>query len=146
MLLSPSDHAVTQGSPAERRKFIDSVISQSSRTYLDVLLEYQKILRHRSALLARIREGDFVGSEEELEAWNQKLISTGEQIIKHRIEFLIEFESYVAESYKKIMGKTESPSITYVYLGGTESDNISLTFKEMLNEYKHDEKHVYYFI
>ncbi|MBT8378016.1 MAG: DNA replication and repair protein RecF [Ignavibacteria bacterium] len=139
VMLSPSDHAVTQGSPAERRKFIDSVISQSSRTYLDVLLEYQKILRHRSALLMRIREGDFADSEMELEAWNQKLMSAGEQIINHRVDFLKGFNSYVAESYNKIMGKMESPGITYLYLGGTKSDNISKTFKDMLSEYKVDE-------
>jgi DNA replication and repair protein RecF len=139
VMLSPSDHSITQGSPAERRKFVDSVISQSSKTYLDVLLEYQKILRQRSALLSRIKEGDVVNSKNELEAWNQKLISTGEQIIKYRIKFLEEFKSYISESYKKIMGKKESPNITYVYLGDLSDDNISTQFKELINEYREDE-------
>jgi DNA replication and repair protein RecF len=139
VMLSPSDHSITQGSPAERRKFIDSVISQASRTYLDVLLEYQKILRHRSALLTRIREGDPFNSKVELESWNQKLLSTGEQIINHRIEFLSGFKSYVSESYKKIMREEESPDITYVYLGGKESNSISRAFEDLLDENKDDE-------
>jgi DNA replication and repair protein RecF len=139
VMLSPSDHSITQGSPAERRKFVDSVISQSSRTYLDLLLEYQKILRQRSALLSRIREGDMVNSKNELEVWNQKLISTGEQIINHRIKFLKGFKSYISESYKKIMGEKESPNVSYVYLGGSKDENISGRFKELLDECREDE-------
>ncbi len=49
--LLQSDHAITQGSPAERRRFVDSIISQSSATYLKLLLEYSRTLRHRSSLL-----------------------------------------------------------------------------------------------
>lgn len=139
VMLSPSDHSITQGSPAERRKFIDSVISQSSKTYLDLLLEYQKILRQRSALLNRIREGDIVNSKNELEAWNQKLIATGEQVINHRIEFLRNFKSYISESYEKIMGQKESPDVTYIYLGSAEDKNIDDRFKALLDECRDDE-------
>jgi DNA replication and repair protein RecF len=139
VMLSPSDHSITQGSPAERRKFIDSVISQSSRTYLDVLLEYQKILRQRTALLSRIREGNMVNGKNELEVWNQKLISTGEQIINYRIKFLKDFKPYVSESYKKIMEEKESPDINYVYLGGFKDENIGGRFKELLDEFREEE-------
>jgi len=139
VMLSPSDHSITQGSPAERRKFVDSVISQSSRTYLDLLLEYQKILRQRSALLSRMREGGFVNRENELEAWNQKLISTGEQIINHRIEFLKDFKPYISESYKKIMEEKESPNIEYIFLGGFKEENIGGRFRELLDEFREEE-------
>jgi DNA replication and repair protein RecF len=139
VMLSPSDHSITQGSPAERRRFIDSVISQSSRTYLDLLLEYHKILRQRSALLTRIREGSMFDSENELGAWDQKLVSTGEQIINHRIRFLEDFKSYVSESYNKIMEQKESPKVTYMYLDGFEDKNISGRFNELLDEQKENE-------
>ena len=51
VVLTPSDHSITQGSPVERRKFIDSVISQSNENYLKTLLDYNKTLRQRSSLL-----------------------------------------------------------------------------------------------
>ncbi len=138
VMLSPSDHSVTQGAPAERRKFIDSVISQISRTYLELLLEYQKILRHRSALLTRMREDNIIVSGE-LDAWNKKVISTGEQIIKHRKEFLTEFKTFVSESYKQIMGEDETPEITYVYLDGNPEENIGNKFSEMLDDSREHE-------
>jgi DNA replication and repair protein RecF len=56
VVLTPSDHSITQGYPADRRKFIDSVICQASETYLKNLLDYNKTLRQRSSLLYRIRE------------------------------------------------------------------------------------------
>jgi len=42
VLLSPADHSITQGYPSERRKFVDSVISQSNKTYLETLIEYNR--------------------------------------------------------------------------------------------------------
>ena len=139
VMLSPSDHSITQGSPAERRKFVDSVISQASRTYLNLLLEYQKILRQRSSLLSRIREGDTLNSKNELEAWDQKLISTGEQIINHRINFLKGFKSYISESYEKIMENKELPDVSYIYLDSPEEVNLAGRFKELLDEHREAE-------
>jgi len=54
--LIQSDHAITLGSPSDRRRFVDSVISQSSHAYLEILLEYNKTLRQRSSLLSQIKE------------------------------------------------------------------------------------------
>jgi DNA replication and repair protein RecF len=139
VMLSPSDHSITQGAPAERRKFVDSVISQTSRTYLELLLEYQKTLRHRSALLARIREGGVINGEYELDAWNRKLISSGEQIIKYRKDFLSIFKTFVSESYYRIMEEKEPPNITYIYLGGRSEDDLVSRFSELLDEHKEDE-------
>jgi DNA replication and repair protein RecF len=139
VMLSPSDHSITKGSPAERRKFVDSVISQSSKNYLYVILEYQKILRHRSALLSSIREGVTINAEREIDVWNQKLVSTGEQIIKYRRKFLEDFKPYISASYGKIMGEKEPPDISYVCLGGLKDECIEDRFKELLLEYKEDE-------
>ena len=54
--LIQTDHAITQGAPSERRRFVDSVISQASHTYLELLLDYNKVLRQRSSLLSQIKE------------------------------------------------------------------------------------------
>ena len=53
VILTPADHSITQGSPSERRKFVDSVISQASKTYLRIFLDYNKTLRQRSSLLTK---------------------------------------------------------------------------------------------
>jgi DNA replication and repair protein RecF len=46
VLLSPADHTITQGYPADRRRFVDSVISQASRTYLNIIMEYNRLLKN----------------------------------------------------------------------------------------------------
>lgn len=138
VLLSPADHSITQGYSAERRKFIDSVISQASRTYLNLLIEYNRTLKQRSFLLNRIKEGsknDFL----ELNAWSEKLVSSGVEIIKHRAEFIEDFESYVKTSYKRILSGEEEPSIQYIYLDGKCSPVEQNCFLDILMQRKDEE-------
>ena len=73
--LIQSDHAITQGAPADRRRFVDSVISQASHAYLEILLEYNKTLRQRSSLLSQIKESRSINLFSQLEAWTEALIS-----------------------------------------------------------------------
>jgi DNA replication and repair protein RecF len=138
VLLSPMDHSITQGYPVERRRFVDSVISQSSRTYLTLLIEYNKILKQRTYLLNRIRESKNRETRE-LEAWNEKLINTGVEIIKHRKEFVSEFESYVSASYYKLLSNKEEPKIQYVSLNGNCSENLNDCFKQLIDLKTEDE-------
>ena len=139
VILTPADHAITQGSPAERRKLVDSIISQASGTYLEILLDYNRILKQRSIVLNRLRESFTNSSVAELEAWTEKLIENGVELIHHRIKFVDSFNKYVSDSYKKIIGDKENPSIQYSYLDDkTESETINL-FRSLINEKKDEE-------
>ncbi len=111
--LTLSDHSITSGSPSDRRRFVDSIISQSSGAYLKILLEYNRTLKHRSALLQKIKEDRSGLSETELDAWDETLVKLGSQIIKHRIAFAVEFDYYVKETYKRIMKEAETPELEY---------------------------------
>ncbi|GBD91736.1 DNA replication and repair protein RecF [bacterium BMS3Abin04] len=138
--LTQSDHFITAGSPSHRRKFIDSVISQSSETYLKMLLEYNKILRQRSSLLSKIKETKNPIFSDELEAWTKTLIKTGAEIIKHRLLFVKDFEKFVADSFKEIMEEKEIPKIKYMFLqNGDENINIEELFERLLIKKRHEE-------
>lgn len=137
--LIQSDHAITQGSPAERRRFVDSVISQSSHTYLEILLEFNKTLRQRSSLLSQIKESRNVNLFSQLEAWTEALITTGAEIIKHRIRFVKEFNSHVSEAYNHIVENAEEPLIVYNPLPELEEDNIPERFRMELEAMREDE-------
>ncbi|HVO74697.1 MAG TPA: DNA replication and repair protein RecF [Ignavibacteriaceae bacterium] len=139
VLLTPADHSITQGSPGDRRKFVDSVISQASDAYLKNLLDYNRTLRHRSSLLAGIKENRSSSSIEELEAWSEKLVKTGSELIRSRIKFVNEFDEYISVSYKRIMEDAEIPKLEYTYLASDsagdnlyESRNIEELFSETL--------------
>jgi len=146
VLLTPADHSITQGSPGDRRKFVDSVISQASDAYLKNLLDYNRTLRHRSSLLTSIKENRSRNSFDELEAWSAKLIQTGAELIRSRIKFANEFDEYISVSYKRIMEDEELPKIKYAYLPGetasdeiNEKTDIEERFSELLNGRREEE-------
>jgi len=139
VLLSPADHSITSGTPGERRKFIDSVISQASNMYLKNLLDYNRTLKHRSSLLTKMRENRNGISTEELNAWTHRLIETGTELIEHRISFIESFMDYVKESYKKIMNDEEQPGIEYYYLDGSDQKSIKEKFTNLIKEKREEE-------
>jgi len=139
VLSTPSDHSITQGVPGERRKFTDSVISQASNTYLQILLDYNRTLRQRSSLLQRIKETKNYALADELEAWTEKLLQSGLEIIKHRLAFIKNFHPFVRSSYYRIMGEDEKPKITYYFLSDNLEDDIENRFKSLLDERHNDE-------
>lgn len=139
VILTPSDHSITQGSPGDRRKFVDSVISQASDTYLKILLDYNKTLRHRSSLLTKIKEQKRHDLMIELNAWTDKLISSGIELIRHRIKFINEFRNFIKESYKIIMEGNEIPEISYTIFEGNPTEDIERGFKELLNKKREEE-------
>lgn len=132
--LTPEDHSITLGSPSDRRKFVDSVISQASRTYLNFLLEYNRILKSRAIVLNLIRERYQPTLIDELEAWTTSLVNTGQEIIKHRLSFISAFNSYLKDAFVKIMENDEKPAIDYVYLDGAGSKNILEKMQQMIKE------------
>jgi len=138
VLLSPADHSITQGYPAERRRFVDSVISQASRTYLNNLIEYNRTLKQRTSLLYRLREHNSKDFSE-LSAWNKKLVTGGVEIIKHRKDFVAEFETYISNSYRRILTGKEEPNIHYYFLDGTCQENLETCFEQLLNQRAEDE-------
>jgi len=140
VILTPSDHNITQGTPGDRRKFFDSIISQASQTYLQTLLDYNKTSRQRSSLLNQIKETGNRGLVEELGAWTEKLIITGTEIIKSRIKFLAEFQEYLNKSYNDIMNEYEEPAIEYEYLDKKkEMVDIEQSFRQIITTSLEDE-------
>ena len=139
VILTPADHAITQGSPAERRKFFDSVISQASNTYLEILLDYNRTLKQRSAVLNILKERRTKQLEDELDAWTEKLVDSGKELILYRSKFLEDFNLFVLDSYKKIVENKEIPSIDYLFLEGARTLDIKGSFEALLKD-KRDEE------
>jgi DNA replication and repair protein RecF len=139
VILTPADHAITQGSPSDRRKFVDSVISQASDIYLNTLLDYNKTLRQRSSLLFQIRENRNNHLIDELKAWTQRLIELGTRVIGYRIKFIKEFEAYVKDSYKDMMNDEEQAEIQYSFLEEYKGTNIEERFSDLISDRRDEE-------
>jgi len=112
VILSPEQAGITNGAPTERRKFLDLVIAQSSKVYLQELLEYRKILRQRNKILldAKLARRD---CSKILEPWNEALVETGSRLAQRRLLFIREFSRDIIQSYEIVAGKGELPGINY---------------------------------
>ncbi len=135
VFLSPENSNITFGGPAERRKFLDLVLSQSNQTYFDDLAEYRKIVRHRNKILsdARFLKNDPFPL---LEPWNEQLFRFGTRIMVRRRNFVNEFQDYIFSAYKKLVDLREVPSMEYIpsfKTGNLQNDELVLVdFKNEL--------------
>jgi DNA replication and repair protein RecF len=137
--LTPDDHSITQGSPADRRRFVDSVISQASKTYLRILIDYNKTLKHRAVVLSKLSERITPSLLDELDAWTENLINNGSEIILHRKIFIEKFNEYIKQSYFKIMGTAEVPAIRYQTIDITDSKDVKSKMANLLKEQRENE-------
>ncbi|HEY6951513.1 MAG TPA: DNA replication/repair protein RecF [Bacteroidota bacterium] len=112
VVLSPENSNVTSGTPADRRRFMDIVISQSSRPYLEDLMEYRRILRQRNRILLEGKTSQRLPVDV-LEPWNENLIKCGSRISHRRAQFVDEFSPYLVDAFVRIAENGERPAIQY---------------------------------
>lgn len=86
VLFGPWDMELISGSPSNRRKAVDSVLSQVDREYRRSLLSYEKGVRQRNKILERIRDENVPRSQ--LLFWDKLLIKNGDYISQRRREFI----------------------------------------------------------
>ncbi|MCE9597719.1 MAG: DNA replication and repair protein RecF [Spirochaetia bacterium] len=105
VVFSPADLQIVEGGPGERRKFIDATIASMDPAYLQNLIQYQKALRQRNALLKRIRERK--NSPQDLGIWNTRLVHFAELIWNTRADFLDKFHDAFTQALGQISGERD---------------------------------------
>lgn len=86
VIFLPQDLLLFSGPPAERRRFLDQLLSQVSPHYLADLAAYQKILQQRNALLRAVAEHG--QSADSLTPWDAQLSAYGSRITLARLELI----------------------------------------------------------
>jgi DNA replication and repair protein RecF len=112
VIISPADRDLILEGSVVRRKFIDGVISQSNKEYLQALINYNKVLGQRNALL-KYFAANHTFDNNTLSVYNEQLINYGELIFEKRKEFLKVFIPIFKEQYQAITGRTEHVDLTY---------------------------------
>ena len=113
VMVSPADHQLIEEGSDERRRFMDVVIGQRNRKYLDCLANYSALLKQRNALLKQYADSP-EPPHDLLEVLEWQMVEPAEYIYKTRTEFFKEFEPYFAEVYKLISGSAETPALRYI--------------------------------
>jgi DNA replication and repair protein RecF len=112
VIISPYDQDLIREGSESRRNFLDSMISQIDKQYLQNLSLYQRILAQRNALLKEALKTKNL-SFETLEIYNEQLNNYGEKIFKKRSFFLIEFSKKFEFWYEKITQNKEKVRLIY---------------------------------
>jgi DNA replication and repair protein RecF len=96
VIFSPADVSIVAGSPAERRRFLDIVLSLNAPGYLAALQRCRHTLRQRNAML-RAQAGAGL-----LEAWNAPLVEAGARVIWERARWTREHAAAFARRFEAV--------------------------------------------
>ncbi len=112
VMIAPDDVILISGGSEERRKFIDTILSQINRSYLQNLIDYNRILQQRNGLLKNSAE---TGRTDEslLEVLNEQLVGKGNALFSERKKFLDGFLVLTGQLYTQIAGSDDGLSLGY---------------------------------
>lgn len=125
VIITPNDILLLHDGSEERRKFIDGIISQVDKAYLNDVLLYNRVLEQRNKQLRLFAEHSYI-DDALLETYNALLVKHGEAIYQKRQVFLNEFVPTFNTFYQTIAQSTEEVSIDY------QSDLLTHNFGELL--------------
>jgi len=125
VIFSPETMEIITGSPQERRRFLDVMISQADRLYLDSLIAFEKARLERNNLLQMIREGR--SNRDELEFWNQELVGRGLEVTAGREKVINFLNKHILTFYRKVSGAKSELMVKY-------QRSAELNYRERLRE------------
>ena len=115
VMVSPNDQGIILGGSDVRRKFLDGVVSQTDKQYLEHLLQYQRALEQRNRLLKQFYE-ERRWDEASVSVWDEQLVRHGEMLYSGRREFMEGFRPLFEEYFGWITGGGEVGEVRYVQL------------------------------
>ena len=129
VMVSPYDISIIIEGSEERRKFIDNVISQTDTHYLDELINYNKVLANRNALLKLIADtGRYDPSL--LEVLDEQLTASGSVVFEKRKAFMETFTETFNQHYQYLSDNAEQ--VELIYESQLLQDDFSVLLKRSL--------------
>ena len=113
VMVSPQDSELVVEGSDERRKFMDGVISQYSKSYLEHLTQYNVLLKQRNALLKQYAEQPEQLPDTLMEVLEHQMVSHAMPIYQARVQFIEQFVSYFQQVYSAISNDKELVSLVY---------------------------------
>jgi len=112
VIISPSDRDLILEGSETRRKFMDGVISQSDKVYLQNLIKYNKVVSQRNSLL-KYFAANRTFDRDTLSIYNEQMNTLGTVIHQKRVEFIDSFLPIFKEQYQNISEKDEQIDLSY---------------------------------
>jgi DNA replication and repair protein RecF len=125
VMIAPDDVTLVQEGSEDRRRFLDTTLSQISAEYLQNLLKYNGLLKQRNALLKLFYEQRRFDPDL-LEGIDRQMPEPAALLFQHRQQFVNRLKPYFSDFYAAISGSRESVDVAY------QSDLGSGDFAEIL--------------
>lgn len=137
----PNDIELVKGEPKERRRFFDRAIYSINSSYLDIYLNYYKVLKNKNRLL--IENHTF----SEIEPWIMKQSEIGVEMYLLRLKIVKEIIPIIQETFNLITKRDDVIDIIYTPTGikieeliDTDPVSIKKIFVDRLKESYEKEK------
>jgi DNA replication and repair protein RecF len=131
VIISPADLSLIIEGSEERRKYINSVISQFDKLYLDELIRYNRILAQRNKLLKDFAERRNF-SEDLIEVIDVQLAQLGNVIFQKRNSFVEKLIPIFQKYYSIVSGDSEH--VKLVYQSHLDKENYSDLLKDSISK------------
>jgi DNA replication and repair protein RecF len=112
VLFLPEDIELVTGAPSVRRRYLDIALCQIDPVYLRTLSTWNQVLAQRNALLRRLREQG--GSPQQLEFWDEKLITLGSYLTVKRQWFVAALDAAAGPRQRALTEDRERVVLEYV--------------------------------
>jgi DNA replication and repair protein RecF len=118
--LDPSMHALVEGGPSERRRFLDWGVFHVEQGYLESWKRYRRVLSHRNAALKR------GSTDTELHPWSVALAEAGEAVDASRRRYLDLLAPRVADFGRRLLAR---PLALRYRRGWTDEEGLEASLK-----------------
>ncbi len=115
VIFLPQELSLFMGPPSDRRRFLDQILSQVSPGYFSALMDYQKVLKQRNALLKSIAEGQ--ADTGMLTPWDQEIAALGSSLTLLRLELIGTFNLALREEVRTLGERWEDVLVMYKRTG-----------------------------
>ncbi|MHB8748175.1 MAG: DNA replication/repair protein RecF [Aggregatilineales bacterium] len=112
VLFVPQDLALIEGSPSDRRRYLNVTLSQTDASYARALHTFDRALEQRNALLRRIQ--DRQAKPAELEYWDDLFSTAGGGIVAGRQRLLRELEGTAQRVHRELTDDAETLDLRYI--------------------------------
>lgn len=118
VLFLPEDIKLVDGSPGERRRYLDIALCQIDRTYCRELAAFQKVLTQRNSLLKTLREQNAAPNAPttaaQLGFWDEQLVQHGSYVVWRRDAFLHTLQECATMRHRALTSDQEELVLQYV--------------------------------
>lgn len=132
-IFAPDDLALVKGGPAERREYLDDLLVVLAPRYEAARADYEKVLRHRNALLKGGARGPDAATT--LDVFDDQLARAGAELVRGRLRLVERLGPEIAAAYEHLAGRRAAIESRYEAEwapDGVEADTVDTTLRDAL--------------